>query len=65
MMEIRKAAATDHEAIWEIFSYVIKPGDTYAYDPATSMEGMMEYWLAPIWKPLLQLVTTALQVLIF
>jgi GNAT superfamily N-acetyltransferase len=46
-IEIRKAIPADHDGIWEIFSTVIKSGDTYAFDPETTREGMMEYWLAP------------------
>ncbi|TFF40832.1 GNAT family N-acetyltransferase [Mucilaginibacter psychrotolerans] len=46
-IEIRKARPADYDGIWEIFSTVIKSGDTYAFDPATTREGMMEYWLTP------------------
>jgi GNAT superfamily N-acetyltransferase len=45
-MTIRKAQQEDYEAIWEVFSAVIKTGDTYVFDPATPYLGLQKYWLA-------------------
>jgi len=46
MIEIRKAAATDTDKIWHIIKEVIATGDTYVFDPASSKEKMLGYWLA-------------------
>ena len=46
MIEIRKAAATDADEIWDIIKEVIATGDTYVFDPASSKEKMLAYWLA-------------------
>lgn len=46
-MQIRPANASDGEAIWGIFSVVVAKGDTYAFDPATSREDALAYWLHP------------------
>lgn len=35
---------TDSEGIWNIFKAVVSTGDTYAFDPLTSKEGMEKYW---------------------
>lgn len=44
-MTIRKAdKTTDYEKVWEIFSNVVKSGDTYAYDPATKKESLQQLW---------------------
>jgi GNAT superfamily N-acetyltransferase len=45
-MLIRRAAESDYEQIWKIFSEVIKAGDTYVFDPATSKSEMQELWFA-------------------
>ncbi|HYF32520.1 MAG TPA: GNAT family N-acetyltransferase [Chitinophagaceae bacterium] len=46
-MEIRKAdKARDYEKIWNIFSTVIKTGDTYVFDPNTPKEALDKYWFA-------------------
>ena len=41
---IRKAAANDFDAIWEIIQAVISTGDTYSYAPNSSKEKMLAYW---------------------
>lgn len=46
-MQIRRANASDGEAIWSIFRLVVAKGDTYAFDPATSREDALAYWLHP------------------
>ena len=46
-MQIRRAnKATDYEKIWEIFSNVVKTGDTYAFDPNTPKEALDKIWFA-------------------
>lgn len=46
-MHIRKAdIETDYDAIWEIFSSVIKTGDTYVFDPNTPKRSLHNYWFA-------------------
>ena len=46
-MKIRKAdRAKDYEKIWNIFSNVIKSGDTYVFDPNTPAEALDKYWFA-------------------
>lgn len=45
-MIIRKAKETDHAGVWEIFSSVIKTGDTYAFDPNTPESVLQTYWFA-------------------
>jgi L-amino acid N-acyltransferase YncA len=47
MVLIRQAAASDREAIWDIFHAVVATGDTYALDPAISREQALAYWLQP------------------
>jgi L-amino acid N-acyltransferase YncA len=46
-MNIRIAHKADEDAIWEIFRSVVAPGDTYAFDPATSREEGLAYWFSP------------------
>jgi GNAT superfamily N-acetyltransferase len=46
-MNIRKAdKAKDYEKIWDIFSNVIKTGDTYVFDPNTPKEALHNLWFA-------------------
>lgn len=46
-MEIRKAdKIKDYDKVWEIFSEVIKTGDTYTFEPDTPKEGLEKYWFA-------------------
>lgn len=46
-MTIRAATTNDTDAIWEIFEQVIKPGDTYAFDPDMPKADFPKYWFAP------------------
>jgi L-amino acid N-acyltransferase YncA len=44
-MTIRKAdPVNDYDKVWEIFSKVIKSGDTYVFDPATPKDALQHYW---------------------
>ncbi|GAB3011260.1 GNAT family N-acetyltransferase [Cyclobacterium sediminis] len=43
---IRKATKEDYNPVWEIFSEVIKTGDTYVFSPETSKEDMQKHWFA-------------------
>ncbi|BCU78014.1 GNAT family N-acetyltransferase [Luteolibacter sp. LG18] len=45
-MDIRRATAADHDAVWEIFRSVIAAGDTYVFDPALPREDALAYWFA-------------------
>jgi L-amino acid N-acyltransferase YncA len=46
-MEIRRAdSRKDYEKVWEIFSDVIKTGDTYVFDPDTPKDALHRYWFA-------------------
>jgi L-amino acid N-acyltransferase YncA len=46
-MTIRKAdREKDDDKIWEIFSSVIKTGDTYVFDPDTKKETLHKNWFA-------------------
>lgn len=47
MLEIRKAADSDGDQIWEIIQAVIATGDTYVYAPDSSKEEMLAIWFAP------------------
>lgn len=47
MIDIRKAAATDHDQIWMIIQQVISRGDTYVFDPESTREKMLDYWCGP------------------
>lgn len=44
MLEIRKAIPGDHDQIWNIIKEVISKGDTYAFDPNSSKQTMLDYW---------------------
>ena len=46
-MNIRKANATDADQIWDIIKAVIAQGDTYTFDPNSSKEQMLSYWMNP------------------
>jgi ribosomal protein S18 acetylase RimI-like enzyme len=41
---VRRAAATDQNAIWQIFHAVISRGDSYAFDPETSRDEALAFW---------------------
>lgn len=45
MIEIRQAKLEDNNLIWSIIKEVILKGDTYTFDPNTSKETMLSYWL--------------------
>lgn len=45
-MNIRKANLRDYDAVWNIFSSVIKTGDTYVFDPETPVEDLQKIWFA-------------------
>ena len=46
-MNIRKAdQSKDDEKIWDIFSNIIKTGDTYVFDPNTPKEALHKHWFA-------------------
>ncbi|MDX9818620.1 MAG: N-acetyltransferase [Desulfococcus multivorans] len=44
-MNIREALKEDWESIWPIFHEIVKAGDTYAYDPATTMDQAEKLWI--------------------
>lgn len=45
-MNIRKATRQDYDEVWEIFSKVIKTGDTYVFDPKTPKSDLQKHWFA-------------------
>ena len=45
--QIRLAAASDSDGIWNIFHAVVAPGDTYTLDPAISRTEALAYWFQP------------------
>jgi len=47
MTKIRKAEASDRNAVWEIIRDVITGGDTYVFDPEIPRDEMLEYWFSP------------------
>ena len=46
MLKIRKAVASDWEAIWPIFHAVVAGGDTYVYAPETTQEQAFPLWMS-------------------
>lgn len=44
---LRQAARSDSDSIWAIFKAVVARGDTYAFDPSTSRDEALAYWLHP------------------
>ena len=46
MIEIRAAQASDFDSVWQIFREVVRRGDTYAYDPATTREQARSIWMS-------------------
>lgn len=46
-LKIRRANESDWDAIWPIFHAVVREGDTYSYDPATTKEQGRGLWLTP------------------
>lgn len=45
-MAIREATLEDYDPIWDIFSTVIKTGDTYVFHPNTPRKDLGIYWFA-------------------
>lgn len=45
-LKIRKATENDYNQVWEIFSKVIKTGDTYVFDPGTPKSDLQKHWFA-------------------
>ncbi len=45
-LNIRKATETDVDKVWEIFSKVIKTGDTYVFNPNTPKADLKKHWFA-------------------
>lgn len=45
-MIIRKYTDNDIDQIWEIFSKVIKNGDSFVFDPNTPREDLKKHWIA-------------------
>nr|WP_298414535.1 N-acetyltransferase [uncultured Halomonas sp.] len=44
-MTIREARREDWESIWPIFHEIVKTGETYAYDHATTIDQAEKIWL--------------------
>lgn len=47
MLNIRPATNDDRDAIWNIFHAVVAAGDTYSFDPETSHDDALAYWIEP------------------
>ena len=45
-LKIRNVSALDYDPIWDIFSNVIKTGDTYVFDPKTPKTDLKKHWFA-------------------
>ncbi|MDO1512399.1 GNAT family N-acetyltransferase [Maribacter confluentis] len=45
-MIIRKAKESDFDQVWQIFSEVIKTGDTYVFNPNTPKKDLKKHWFA-------------------
>ncbi|WP_299440302.1 GNAT family N-acetyltransferase [uncultured Aquimarina sp.] len=45
-MNIRKAIESDFDQVWQIFSEVIKTGDTYVFNPNTPQKDLKKHWFA-------------------
>jgi GNAT superfamily N-acetyltransferase len=46
-MEIREIQVSEFDLIWPIFRAVVAAGDTYAYDPAITVEAARALWTTP------------------
>ena len=46
-LKIRPATEADFEAIWEIFHFVVRTGDTYAFSPETTRSQAHDIWMTP------------------
>tara|TARA_Y100001972_G_scaffold128973_1_gene193115 strand:+ start:3380 stop:3862 length:483 start_codon:yes stop_codon:yes gene_type:complete len=45
-MKIRRATSVDYDQVWDIFSAVIKTGDTYVFHPRTPRKDLEKHWFA-------------------
>ena len=43
---LRKAKPEDASVIWSIVEPIIRAGETYVFDPNSSREKMLDYWMA-------------------
>ena len=46
LVNFRKATVKDSSQIWAILEPIIREGATYVFDPQSSKEKMLDYWLA-------------------
>lgn len=46
-LEIREITAGEFELVWPIFHAVVGAGETYAYDPAMTLEAARDLWTRP------------------
>ena len=46
LVNFRKATVEDSSQIWAILEPIIREGATYVFDPQSSKEKMLDYWLA-------------------
>ena len=46
-MNIVSATHAHADEIWQIFHEVVAAGDTYVFDPKTTREEALSYWLSP------------------
>ena len=46
-MKIIPAASAHADQIWQIFHEVVATGDTYVFDPKTTRDQALSYWLSP------------------
>ncbi len=49
-MKIREATQRDYDSVWDIFSSVIRTGDTYVFDPNTRKDALSKHWFASYMK---------------
>jgi L-amino acid N-acyltransferase YncA len=49
LSDVKIVPATDahNDQIWQIFHEVVVAGDTYVFDPKTTREQALSYWLSP------------------
>jgi L-amino acid N-acyltransferase YncA len=45
MLSVREARRSDSDSIWSIFHAVVASADTYVFDPTTSRDDALAYWL--------------------
>lgn len=46
-LEVREIGAGEFDLVWPIFRAVVSEGDSYAYDPATTLEEARALWATP------------------